>query len=222
MSLAAILILPGGVTIRLFFFLLVFANLFFFAWAQGYFGATDDSREPQRLAQQFQADKLRIVRDVKAPPAKKEEPVCRLINGLTVAGAEALKTAVEAFGGAAKVLPQQEPPLHLVLIGDLANKAAADRKSAELTRFGAQDHRIVALENGRFEIVFGSFPAEAAARELLQGLNKRGIKSARIDAREQPPLKARLETRAPASTLQQHLPKLVAPHADATIGECAA
>ena len=222
MSRAAILILPRGVTIRLFFFLLVFANLIFFAWAQGYFGATDDNHEPQRLAQQYQAEKLHIVRDVKTPPAKKEEPVCRLVNGLTVAEAEALKTAVMAFGGEAKVLPVDEPALQLVLIADLANKAAADKKSAELTRFGVQDQRIVALENGRFEIVFGSFPAEAAARELLQGLNKRGIKSARIDAREQPPLKARLETRAPASTLQKHLPKLVAPHADATIGECAA
>lgn len=208
--------------IRLFFFLLVLANVIFFAWAQGYFGATDDSREPQRLAQQLQAEKLHILRDVKAPPAKTEEPVCRLINGLNVAEAEALKTAVEAFGGAAKVLPQQEPALHLVLIGELANKAAADRKSAELTRFGVQDHRIVALENGRFEIVFGSFPIETAARELLQGLTKRGIKSARLDARQQPPLKARLETRAPASTLLLHLPKLVAPHADATLGECAA
>jgi hypothetical protein len=223
---AAILILPRGVTIRLFFFLLVFANVLFFAWAQGYFGVTDDSREPQRLAQQFQAEKLRIVHDVKAPAAKKEdpakeEPVCRLINGLTVAEAEALKTAVEAFGGAAKVLPQEEPKLHLVLIADLANKAAADKKSAELTRFGVQGHNTVALEGGRFEIVFGRFPTETAARELLQSLTKRGIKSARLDAREQPALKARVETRAPASTLLQYLPKLIAPVAEATIGDCA-
>jgi hypothetical protein len=210
------------VIIRLFFFLLVFVNLIFFAWAQGYFGATDDSREPQRLAQQLQAEKLRIVPGVQAPAMKKEEPVCRLVNGLTMADAEALKTAVEAFGGEAKVLPQEEPALHLVLIAELANKAAADKKSAELTRFGVPEHRVIALEGGRFEIVFGSFPTEAAARELLQSLTKRGIKSARLDAREQPPLKARLETRAPASTLLQHLPKLVAPHADATLGECAA
>ena len=221
MWLAAILILPRGVIIRLFFFLLVFANLIFFAWTQDFFGATDDSREPQRLAQQFQAEKLRIVRGVQAPPAKKEEPVCRLINGLTMAEAEALKTAVEAFGGAAKVLSQEGPTLHLVLIADLANKAAADKKSAELTRFGVQDHRTIALENGRFEIIFGSFPTETTARELLQGLTKRGIKSARLDAREQPSPKARVETRAPASTLLQHLPKLIAPVAEASIGECA-
>ena len=217
----AILILPRGKKIRLFFFLLVLANLLFFAWAQGYFGPTDDSREPQRLSQQLQAEKLRIVRHVQAPAGKTDEPVCRLIDGLTMADAEALKAAVEAFGGQAKILPLADPTLHLVLIADLANKAAADRKSAELTRFGVPEHTSIALEGGRFEIIFGSFPTEAAARELLQSLAKRGIKSARLDAREQPALKARVEARAPASTLMQPLPKLVAPHADATLGECA-
>ncbi|MDK9704242.1 MAG: hypothetical protein OEL20_13990 [Sulfuritalea sp.] len=218
----AIRILFEGREIRLIFFLLVFANLIFFAWAQGHFGATDGSREPQRLTQQLQPEKLRLVRDVKAPPAKQEEPVCRLVTGLTMAEAETLKTAVAAFGGEAKVLPQPEPALHLVLIGELANKAAADKKSAELGRFGVPEHRIVALDGGRFEIVFGSFPAEAAARELLSGLNKRGIKSARIEAREQPAVKARVETRAPPPALLQHLPKLIAPQPDAAIAECAA
>jgi hypothetical protein len=222
MSLAASLILPRGMIIRIFFFLLVFANLLLFAWAQGYFGATDDSHEPQRLTQQIQAEKLRIVSNVQAPAGKKDDPVCRLINGLTVADAGALKTAIEAFGGEAKVLPQEEPPLHLVLIAELPNKAAADKKAAELNRFGVPEHKSIALEGGRFEIVFGSFSTEAAARELLQGLTKRGIKSARVDAREQPAVKARTEARAPASTLQQHLPRLVAPYAGATISECAA
>ena len=59
-------------SVRLFFFLLVFANLIFFAWAQGHFGQVDDNREPQRLASQLQADKLRIVRGAQAPEAKKE------------------------------------------------------------------------------------------------------------------------------------------------------
>ena len=34
--------------VRLSFFLLVFANLIFFAWAQGYFSAADPNREPDR------------------------------------------------------------------------------------------------------------------------------------------------------------------------------
>ena len=66
---------------RPFFFLLVFANLAFFAWAQGYFGAIDDSREPERLAQQLQAEKLRILPIAPTPAAKIEAMACQIING---------------------------------------------------------------------------------------------------------------------------------------------
>ena len=213
--------------VRLFFFLLVLANLLFFAWTQDYFGASDDNREPQRLVQQLNAEKLRIVRDtqvqpqVPVPPAKKEEAACRVVSGLNIADAETLKIAVEAIGGETKIQPLAAPTLHLVVITGLVSKAAADKKAAELTRFGVVGHRSVALEGDRHEIVLGSFSTEAAARSLLQSLVKRGIKSAHLDAREQPALKARAETRAPASTLLQQLPKLIAAYADATIGECA-
>lgn len=206
---------------RLFFFLLVLANLLFFAWAQGYFGASDDDHEPQRLAQQLHPEKLRLVKDAQPPAAHKEEPACRVISGLKLAEAEVLKAGVDAIGGEAKILPLAEATLYLVVIGDLASKAAADKKAIELTRLGVEGHSAVALEGGRHEIVLGSFETEAAARGFFQGLTKRGIKSARVDSREQPVLKARVETRAPASTLLQQLPKLIAPYADATIGDCA-
>jgi hypothetical protein len=206
---------------RLFFFLLVFANLLFFAWTQGYFGAADESHEAQRLEQQLQADKVQIVRNAQAPAPIRADTVCRVISGLNLDNAEALKAAVVASGGEAKVLPQEEPKLYLVVIGDLAGKAAADRKAVELTGLGVEGHSAVALENGRYEIVLGRFPTEAAAREFVQGLTQRGIKSARVDGREQQALKARVEARAPAAKLLQQLPKLVAPYADAIIGECA-
>lgn len=209
-----------GATIRLFFFLLVLANLVFFVWTQGYLGAADDGHEPQRLSQQLHAEKLRITRDAQASAAKPVELACRVINGLKPVEADTLKAAVEAAGGEAKVLPLAEATRHLVLIADLANKAAADKKSAELTRFGVEGHSAVALEEGRYEVVLGSFDNEAAARSLLQGLIKRGVKSARVDAREPPPLKARVEARAEAAILLPQLPKLIAPFADATIGEC--
>lgn len=205
---------------RPFFFLLVFANLLFFAWAQGYFGAADESREPERLNQQLQADKLRIVRDTAAPTPKAADLACRMINGLSVAEADRLKSAVVATGGDAKILPQAEQPLFLVVITELPNQAAAEKKAAELGRFGVAEQTTVPLEGGRFEIVLGRFPLETAAREFLQGLMKRGIKSARVEAREQPALKASVEARAPAAILLQQLPLLIAPFADATLAEC--
>jgi hypothetical protein len=208
------------VSIRSIFFLLVLANLLVFAWTQGYFGESDDGREPQKLDQQLHPEKLRIVRSAQTAPARKEEPACRVINGLTLANGEALKAAVAAAGAEARLMPQEEPALHLVLIADLANKAAADKKLAELARLGIEGHKLVALEGGRHEIVLGSFTSETAARELLQALSKKGIKSAKTDRREQPAVRARVEARGAATTLLQQLPKLIAPYAEATLGDC--
>lgn len=207
-------------SIRPIFFLLVLANLVVFVWTQGYFGGADEGREPQRLEQQLHPEKLRLVRIAQTAPASKEEPACRVISGLTMANAEVLKTVVAAAGAEARILPQEEPALYLVLITDLANKAAADKKFAELARLGVEGHKLVALEGGRHEVILGSFPVETAARELLLGLNKRGIKSAKVDKREQPALKASVETRGTAATLLQQLPKLIAPYAEATLGDC--
>lgn len=206
---------------RLFFFLLVFANLIFFAWMQGHFGAIDDSREPQRLSQQLHPDRLHIVKDGAVPAAKPAALACRVINGLTTAEAETLRSAAAAAGTELKLLPPAEPKLHLVAMLDLPNKAAAEKKAAELIRFGVTEQKMVALPDGRHEIILGSFATETAAGEFLQGLSKRGIKSARVDSRDPPATKVRIEARAPANILLQQLPLLIAPYAEATLADCA-
>ncbi len=208
-------------TARLFFFLLVFANLIFFAWAQGHFGQVDENREPQRLATQLQAEKLRIVRIARSPDAKKPALACRVINGLNPAEAESLQAAMKAGGaGEAAVVALAQPKPHLVVISDLANKAAAEKRVAELVRLGITEQVSVELEGGRHEIVLGAFATEAEAREFLAGLVKRRIKSARVDSREIPAPKVRIEVRGPPGELLRQLPLLIAPYADATIGDC--
>ena len=213
--------------LRLTFFLLVLANLVFFAWAQGYFGGSDPNREPDRLAQQLQPEKLRIIAGTTAAvvPAPTSggtsgEIACRVVGGLSMVDAEALRTASMAAGIEAQLMPQVGPALYLVLIADLPNLAAAEKKAAELKRFGVEQQETVALDGGRQEIVLGRYPGEPAAREFLAGLNKRGIKSARVDTRDQPPAKARVELRGPATSLLQQLPRLIAPHADAALTDC--
>jgi hypothetical protein len=214
--------------VRLIFFLLVFANLIFFAWAQGYFGDSDPNREPDRLGQQLQPEKLRIVSPVPstapAPAApvaaKAEDLACRIVGGLGMVNAEALKAAALAGGAEAQLMPQVEPTLYFIVIGDLPNAAAAEKKAAELKRFGVIEQETVALDGGRQEIILGRMPNEAAARDSLAALNKRGIKSARVDARDQPPLKARVELRGTPANLLQRLPQLIAPYADASVTDC--
>lgn len=207
--------------IRLLCFLLVFANLLWFAWAQGYFGAADDGHEPQRLKQQLHPEKLRITRtEVTPADAQAEEIACRLVSGLATSDAAALKSAIEAIGGKTRITPQAMPPTHLVIITELANKAAADKKAAELGRLGIEMQSITALDGERHEIVLGSFETEAAAQEYLQRVARRGVRSARLEAREPSAGRVTFEARAPASVLLPQLPKLITPYADAAIGEC--
>lgn len=210
--------------LRLGFFLLVFANLVFFAWAQGYFGGADPNREPDRLNQQLQPEKLRLLgpeATVPAMPAAAPADIaCRIIGGLSMESAEALKIAAIAGGVEAQLMPRVEPTLHFIVIGDLPNAAAAEKKAAELKRFGVVEQETLALDGGRMEIVLGRLPTEAAARDALSALNKRGIKSARVDVRDLQPVKARIELRGTSDRLLQGLPQLIAPHADALVSEC--
>jgi hypothetical protein len=215
--------------VRLIFFLLVFANLIFFVWAQGYFDVGDPNREPDRLGQQLQPEKLRLIPSASPTPAAAapattttpaEDLACRIVGGLSMVHAEALKVVAIAGGAEAQLMPQVEPTLHFIVISELPNAAAAEKKAAELKRFGVVEQETLALEGGRMEIVLGRLPTEAAARESLAALNKRGIKSARVEARDQPPAKARVELRGTANKLLQRLPQLIAPYADATVAEC--
>lgn len=206
---------------RVLFFVLVLANLVFLAWAQGYLGGGDENREPQRMAQQLNPEKLKLVREAAAPAAKREESACRMIDGLAPPEGEALKAALLAAAMEAKLAPVSAGTRQLVVVPDLANRAAAEKKSAELGRLGVQGQQVAERDGGHFEVVLGSFATEPAAREYLQGLTKRGVKSARVEAREAPALKVRIEARGGAATLLQQLPKLIAPYADASIGDCA-
>lgn len=200
---------------RLLFFLLVFANLVFFAWTQGYFGVTAEPREPQRLAQQLNADKLHIVHDA---ALHEEKIACRAISGLTSSAAEALERVVNAAGGKTRRLQQQA--VHRLVIPALASQTVADRKMAELRRLGLSGANALALPDGRYEIVLGSFNDETAAREFLAALTKRGVKSVQWEKPRSATALAAVEIQAPAEALASRLPEWVAPYATTTVSEC--
>ena len=72
---------------RIVFLLLVFANLAVYVWAAGYLGGRDDGREPERLRNQLQPERLRVsVGDTPAstdttPPKRPLRPVAALLGG---------------------------------------------------------------------------------------------------------------------------------------------
>lgn len=207
------------------FLLLVFANLAFFAWAQGYFGGDESGREPQRLAGQLAADKLRIVAAApagdKAAPTPPAAGTCRLVTGLPLAAVDAFKAGLAGPASSVDIQPAEASSSYWVHIPPLPNKAAAEKKAAELKALGIKDFSIEQDEGANpLAISLGLFKSEAAANEFLQVLTRRGVKSARIEARQPAQSTARAIVKGSAEFLDRRLPDLLLKLPGATVAEC--
>lgn len=204
---------------RTFFLLLILSNLVFFAWSQGRIGNIDSGREPQRLAAQLNPGKLRIL------PAALDAAAglaCRQIGNLRPADAERLRSilAQQLPGAAADPLLPEEQAAWEISITGLASHAAADSKLEELKKLGIPDARIVEEGHNRFSLLLASYPSEAATREQLQTLLKKGVKSARVALRP-PAERARLRVRGPEAALAR-LAELTHDFAEAELADCPA
>lgn len=208
---------------------MLLANLLFFAWTQGYFGAVGAGHEPQRLASQLAPERLHIigigqpapvtgpVTAVAGPPPES----CRLVGGLSKDEAQRLRTDTKLTGLRLAVKTSNNSSTYLVLIPSLANRLAADKKLAELKQLGLSGFYVM-LEEGayKFAISLGQFDTEAAAVEFLQGLAKRGVKSAKLQVLDKPADQVQLEVRGPADLLDKQLPPLFAGKTSAAISDC--
>lgn len=200
---------------RLLVFLLVAANLAFFAWAQGYLGEHENP-DALRLTQQLKADQLRVLSRDEAPKiappqaaaaAKPPPDKCLVWDGLTAATADQVEsTLVERFAGLRRtrhVIP--EVSSWWIFIPPLANKADADKKAGELKRLGAPEFFVVQDPGpNRFAISLGIFSSEPAAEERLASLRSKGVKSAKVARRTViSPEQVSLEAAGPAPMLEE-------------------
>lgn len=205
---------------RIFLLLLIFANLVFFAWSQGYFGGAHPAgREPERQNAQINPSKLRILSTAK-PVASVE--ICRGIGNLKLADAQRLQSSLgQQLSGATIVLSRsdQQQAWEVSIVG-LASRAAAEAKLAELKKLGIDNAHVAAGNDSAFTLLLASFQSEAAAHEQLQALTKKGIKSARVAVRP-PPDAVRLVVRGPDAALAR-LPDLIRDSAGATLNDCPA
>jgi len=211
---------------RIFVFLLVLANLLFFAWTRGYFGVTENA-DAFRLGQQLRADQIRIVANDVPPPeiarapekkvAKPEEkaPVetCILLADLPPADADRLEPALAEALADVTVTRTDSPGTSSfwVHIPPLKTKRDAEIKAGELKDLGVKEYFIV-QENGanQLAISLGLFSSSDAATAALAKLREQGVRSARIAERQLKPALAHLELHAPeekATELAQWLAK---------------
>ncbi len=202
--------------------LLVLANLLFFAWGQGYFGDTEEGREPQRLVKQLLPEKLHVAGALATSAAPPVEG-CRLVGGLSLDEAQRLRTQ----------LAEKEPKLHLavksveeesgyrVVVPALPDRQAAEKKMLELKRLGFADVSLVQDDGpGKFAVSLGLFKSAPAANEYLQGLARRGVRSAKVQARGKSVAAVQLVVRGPSDLLATRLPELLAGFPAAGVADC--
>lgn len=208
---------------RALFLLLLLANLVLLAWGLGYLGGQEGGREPERLGQQLEPDRLHVLRG-QEQPAGVAPPACKRIEGLSAPEAETLKAAVAGEAGwEVRQQAQKGALAHWVVIPELPSRALAEKKRTELRQLGVNEGQIVeSTALGPFAVSLGIFRSEELATEFLQSVAKKGVRSARLAKHELPSDKQALELHAPAAELARRLPDLLAPLAQAGMADCSA
>lgn len=196
---------------RLLVFLLVLANILFYAFSEGYFGRSE-SPDAHRLAQQVTPERIKIVARGEQPalppppipapvapvhepePPAKPEPVpapvvnaCSRWDQLPPADADRLVALAAQKFPTFKVTRRIEPGEGngwWVYIPPLADKAAADKKAGELRAFGISDYFIVQEAGAsRYAISLGVFSSEKGGQDRLAEVKGLGVRSAKLSLR---------------------------------------
>ncbi|MDR2165933.1 MAG: hypothetical protein LBO79_10045 [Zoogloeaceae bacterium] len=228
---------------RLLVFLLIFANLLFFAYSRGYFGE-EISPDAQRIQKQLNPERLHVlertgelvadvaplstssvlppqaspdvepaapqpaesaapenVRQIPPPPLALLEPeqdVCAFFS--TTEPGVASQIAEQANIAGLRVSQRAEGGWW-VFIPPLANRQMAVEKTGELLALGISEFFIMPDGPQQFAISLGVFSQEEAARTYLGKLREKGVRSARVSARNAGAVRQQLEVRGDAIAL---------------------
>jgi hypothetical protein len=195
---------------RAFFLLLVLVNLAVFVWASGYLGGRDEGREPERLRNQLQPERLKVsVGDTPAAaPAAVLAGVCRRIGPLGSAEAESLDKSITAQGG--RVAPVSIDEISYWVFIAAVDGKPADNDIAALRKAGFKEFSVVTEEGPNLNsISLGTYAKEESAREKLAKLVRNGIKSAKIATRAKPTGQMMLTVRGAPAMLDKALAGLM-------------
>ena len=204
-------------------FVLVLANLLFYAFGAGYFGRPDNP-DAVRIEKQVLPERMRIVSRGEAPgqgggagqaggrrrrakpelATKVEEaaPVCLAWSHLATAEADriaALFAGKFAEFKVARRVVAGEGNGWGVFVPPLAGRADAERKATELRQLGVTDYFIVQDGPIRHAISLGIFSSEKGAQERLAELKEKGVRSARVMPRPGKDSTINLQATGPAA-----------------------
>jgi len=182
-------------------FLLLLANLGFFAWI--YFGAGRALDEPQLMEQQLNPQAIRLLSaeqvaalaaertkqtaDRPKPPPKAALAACLELGPFNPGDVARVQQVFEplALGSRLSQRRVEEIASYWVFMPPQRNRQAANQKAAELKKLGVEDFFIVQEDvKFRFAISLGVFKTEEAARSRLAELRTKGVRTARVGPRE--------------------------------------
>ncbi|PHV31447.1 SPOR domain-containing protein [Janthinobacterium sp. BJB312] len=191
------------------FWLLAGVNLLVLAIGQGYLGSfRTETREPARLKNQLQANKLTLLTQAQAtapaaPPASEEAATpaaaaaapapptsyaCTEVGNFLLADGRRFEAQVAALDlgdrQSRRNVAGQDISSYMVYIPPQGSKEGADRKAGELKQLGVTNYFIMNESSPlRWGISLGVFKSETSAQSQLASLNKQGVHSARVAPR---------------------------------------
>ncbi|WP_425252622.1 SPOR domain-containing protein [Janthinobacterium sp. NFX145] len=188
------------------FWLLAGVNLLVLAIGQGYLGSfRTETREPARLKNQLQANKLGLLTQEQAtasaaPPVAEEavKPAaapapapsyaCTEVGNFLLADGRRFEAQVAALDlgdrQSRRNVAGQDISSYMVYIPPQGSKEGADRKAGELKQLGVTNYFIMNESSPlRWGISLGVFKSETSAQSQLASLNKQGVHSARVAPR---------------------------------------
>lgn len=173
--------------LRILVLLLFAANAAYFAWSHellaGIGLAPAAQREPQRVAQQIRPEAVRVLAgdETRRIESTAPRPVECLQAGLfTEPEASSLKSALGNWPqGSWSLEPAVEPPRFIVYMGKYPDAPAVEKKRAELKAINVS---FEPLANAELEpgLSLGGYSTEAAARQQLEALTQKGVRTARV------------------------------------------
>lgn len=188
--------------LKFIFWSLVAINAALFAYGKGYLGHfSGNEREPERLLNQLNANKLAIISPEKAndttaaaaSAAASAKPApevlaCVEIGSFVLADARRFETQLAPLNLGDRQsrhnLPGNEVSSYIVYMPPQGSKEGADKKAGELRALGVTNYFIMNDNSPlRWGISLGVFKTEGAAQNQLAILMKQGVRTARVAPR---------------------------------------
>ncbi len=219
---------------KLAFLLLLLANLALFAWQRGVFGPVlEAGREPQRIAHQVAAEKLRVLTPEQLAGLRSTaksttsgaagKPACLEFGDFDEGSLARVQARLAALtlGDRLQARPVDGPGWFVVYVPPLSSRAEAERIAQDLRNRGVRDFVLMgensAMRNG---IALGSFRDQELAQRHAADLERRGVKGVRVSDRASTTEATRFEIRDVDAALAQQLAEIQKDFPQSQLGAC--